>query len=61
MMAFVEARGYASLKAASEGSGVNYQQLWDIVAKGKDPRVSTLERIVEAMGGTMAEFYGPSA
>ena len=64
LLAFVAFKGHANLRAAAEASkalsppGVGYQQLYDIAARDKDPRVSTLERIVEALGGTMAEFYG---
>lgn len=57
LLALSRLKGHPNLRVASEASGINYQQLWDIVAKGKDPRVSTLERIVEAFGSTMAEFY----
>lgn len=57
LRAFIARKGHAGLKEAADASGRSYQQLYDIAAGIKVPRVDTLENIVADLGGTMAEFY----
>lgn len=59
LLALIERKGYANIRAAADASGIHHQVLYDLVG-GQDPRVSTLERVVAALGGTMAEFYAPT-
>lgn len=60
ILAIVERRGFPSLKAACVATGLNYPQVHQIVRGLKSPRAETLERIVTALGGTMAEVYSRS-
>lgn len=58
LLAYIEAKGYSSTREAAIASGINYQQLYDLVSgKRDDVMLSTLERIITGMGGTMAEFF----
>ncbi len=52
-------RGYPTFGAAAAASGVKYSQLLDIAHGRKNPREATLRRIVEQLGGTVAELYAP--
>jgi transcriptional regulator with XRE-family HTH domain len=58
LRALIERKGFPSVRAAASRAGVNHSQLADIIAGRKSPSVATLERIVAALGGTMAELYG---
>jgi DNA-binding phage protein len=57
LLAFVRAKGYSGLPDAAEAHGLSYQQLYDIVSGNKDPRISTVEQIMEKLGGSMTDLY----
>lgn len=57
LMALIRHRGYSGLKEAAAKTGLSYQQLYDLMSGRKVPRIDTLERIVEQLGGTMRELY----
>jgi transcriptional regulator with XRE-family HTH domain len=57
LKALLEREGL-SINAVAENAGMERQACWRIVAgKVKNPGVLTLQRIVEAAGATMAEFF----
>jgi transcriptional regulator with XRE-family HTH domain len=50
-------RGF-SISEAAKAAGMEKQQCWRIISgKNENPGVKTVERIVEAVGGTMAELF----
>lgn len=57
LKAMIERKGYRSVSAAAKAIGVSRTQLHDIIRGRKSPSVETLERIVEALGGTMGELF----
>ena len=57
LLALARRRGYNNLRAASVAAGIHYPVLYDIASGSRDPRLSTLERLVAELGGTMSEFY----
>lgn len=54
---FMKSKGYDNPGRASAAIGVHRQILYEIIWGKKDPRLSTLEKIVGKLGGTMAEFF----
>jgi transcriptional regulator with XRE-family HTH domain len=53
----LDERGFSISEAARE-AGMEKQQVHRIVSgKNENPGVKTVERIVSAMGGTMAELF----
>lgn len=59
LRALIWAKGYPSVRAAAKRSGISHGQLANIIAGRVSPTVATLERVVAALGGTMAELYEP--
>jgi transcriptional regulator with XRE-family HTH domain len=54
----LDARGLSARELAGM-TGMPYQQVWRITSgKVPNPGVLTVQRIVEASGSTMAEFFG---
>lgn len=50
-------RGF-SISETARAAGMEKQQLWRIVSgRNENPGIKTIERIVEAVGGTMAELF----
>jgi molybdenum-dependent DNA-binding transcriptional regulator ModE len=48
-----------SVAGAARRAGMEKQQAWRIIAGDNDnPGIMTLTRLVEGIGGTMAELYG---
>lgn len=57
LLALCDAKGYASLAEAAESSGINYMQLYQLITGSRDPRWSTVERIVGLLGGNMDDLF----
>ena len=57
LLRMLDARGY-SISEAAKAAGMEKQQVWRIVTgKNGNPGMVTVERIVAAIGGTMAELF----
>jgi transcriptional regulator with XRE-family HTH domain len=57
LRALLRKKGF-SANSAAEAAGMERQQVWRIVTgKTVNPGSLTVERIVEAVGGTMAELF----
>jgi DNA-binding phage protein len=57
LRALIERKGHRSIRAAAKAAGVNYEQLHTLMQGNKSPRLDTLDRIVTALGGTLAELF----
>jgi transcriptional regulator with XRE-family HTH domain len=56
--AFLDARGIRSVRELAEMAGMPHQQVWRITSgKLPNPGILTVQRLVEASGSTMAEFF----
>jgi transcriptional regulator with XRE-family HTH domain len=57
LKALLDRKGF-TIYSAAECAGMSKQQAWKIVTgKAKNPGVVTVQRLVEAVGGTMAELF----
>lgn len=57
LRALLDRKGY-SITDAADAAGMSRQQVHSIVSgKVPNPGITTVERIVEAVGATMAELY----
>lgn len=57
LQALLRRNGF-NANSAAEAAGMERQQVWRIVTgKTVNPGIRTVERIVEAIGGTMAELF----
>jgi transcriptional regulator with XRE-family HTH domain len=53
----LDARG-STIAEVAKMAGMPRQQVWRVVSGANDnPEIRTVERIVEAIGGTMAELF----
>lgn len=53
----LDARGFSISEAARE-AGMEKQQVWRIVTgSNANPQIGTVQKIVTAVGGTMAELF----
>jgi transcriptional regulator with XRE-family HTH domain len=57
LRALIRRKGF-TINSAAEAAGMERQQVWRIVTgKTVNPGILTVQRIVEAIGGTLGELF----